>query len=117
MATVLDYDAAATPRRLQVGAGVGVDFHADGDFDDARCFPSHSGSPWSWTQDDVEDSKTWHALRTRWHACGDAHASDQGRDRSDEECDGPVYLRKPFMVCQKRIIAACALRNLWMDSI
>jgi hypothetical protein len=43
--SVLDYDAAATPRRLQVGAGVGVDFHADSDLDDARCFPSHDVSP------------------------------------------------------------------------
>jgi hypothetical protein len=46
MASVLDYDAAATPRRLQVGAGVGVDFHADSDLDDARCFPGHDVSPW-----------------------------------------------------------------------
>jgi hypothetical protein len=41
MATVLDYDAAATPRLLHVGAGVGVDFHADSDLDNARCLPSH----------------------------------------------------------------------------
>jgi hypothetical protein len=44
-ASVLDYDLAATPRRLQVGTGVGVDFHADSDLDDARCFPSHDVSP------------------------------------------------------------------------
>jgi hypothetical protein len=46
MASVLDYDAAATPRSLQVGASIGVDFHADCDLDDARCFPSHDVSPW-----------------------------------------------------------------------
>jgi hypothetical protein len=39
---------SATPRRLQVGAGVGVDFHADSDLDDARCFPGHDVSPWGW---------------------------------------------------------------------
>jgi hypothetical protein len=44
-ASVLDYDLAATPRRLQVGTGVGVDFHADSDLDDARCFPGHDVSP------------------------------------------------------------------------
>jgi hypothetical protein len=42
LASVLDYDAAATPRRLQVGTGIGVDFHADSDLDDARCFPGHN---------------------------------------------------------------------------
>src|ERR1700704_1128479 len=45
IAAVLLYSTALRPRRLQVGAGVGVDFHADGDFDDTRCFPSHGGSP------------------------------------------------------------------------
>jgi hypothetical protein len=56
MATVADYRAATRPRRLlKVGAGVGVDFHADGDLDDAWRFPSHGVSPWIWTQDDVED--------------------------------------------------------------
>jgi hypothetical protein len=44
-ASVLDYEVAATPRRLQVGTGVGVDFHADSDLDDARCFPGHDVSP------------------------------------------------------------------------
>jgi hypothetical protein len=44
-ASLLDYDVAATPRRLQVGTGVGVDFHADSDFDDTRCFPGHDVSP------------------------------------------------------------------------
>src|SRR5260221_11590553 len=57
LATALDDGAAATPPRLQVGAGVGVDCHADGHLDDARCFPGHDVSPRSWTQDGVWDSK------------------------------------------------------------
>jgi hypothetical protein len=28
-------------RWLEIGAGVGIDFHADGNLDDARGFPSH----------------------------------------------------------------------------
>jgi hypothetical protein len=55
MASVLDYDAAATPRRLQVGTGVGVDFHADSDLDDARCFPSHDVSPWDVSVEELID--------------------------------------------------------------
>jgi hypothetical protein len=37
------HDGAAMPRRLQVGTG--VDFHADSDLDDARCFSGHDISP------------------------------------------------------------------------
>src|SRR5258708_14060133 len=53
----IDYTAARRPWRLQIGAGVGVDFHADGDLDDTRCFPSHGFSPLKWARDDVEDSR------------------------------------------------------------
>jgi hypothetical protein len=95
MATVLDYYAAATPRKLQVSAGIGVDFHADGDLNDARCFPSRGISPGSWTKDDVEDTNAWHTLRTRWHV---------------------KPLSRSF--CSSRIIAAGTLQgNLWMVSI
>jgi hypothetical protein len=34
--------------RLEVGAGVTINFHSDSDFDDARCSPSHDNSPWDW---------------------------------------------------------------------
>jgi hypothetical protein len=33
---------------LEVGAGVGIDFHANRDLDDLRCFPSHGGTPLRW---------------------------------------------------------------------
>src|SRR5437899_9567330 len=54
ISTAAHDNAAAKPRRLQmqIGASVGVDFHADGDFDDTRCFPSHGASPWDWLQND-----------------------------------------------------------------
>jgi hypothetical protein len=45
-------------RRLQVGAGVGVDLQANSDFDDTRRFPSHGHSPLNWTSNDVGDPKT-----------------------------------------------------------
>jgi hypothetical protein len=31
--------------KLEVGAGVGIDFHADRNLDDPRCFPSHGRTP------------------------------------------------------------------------
>jgi hypothetical protein len=44
-------------------------------------------------------------------ACGDAHASDQRRDRSDEESDGLVHVTSLLAVCQERVIAAYACRG------
>ena len=57
IAAVLLYPTDLKPRRLQVGAGVGVDFHADGDLDDTRCFPSHGVSPLRCSRDDEWNSK------------------------------------------------------------
>src|SRR5215471_5606899 len=55
IATVLeeDYPAGRGTRRLQVGAGVGVDLHADGNLDNTRGFPSHGRSPLKWRVNDV----------------------------------------------------------------
>src|SRR5580704_7464449 len=59
IAAVLPYSAALGPRRLQmqVGAGVGVDFHADGDLDNTGRFPGHGLSPSRWNSNDGWNSK------------------------------------------------------------
>src|SRR5690242_1239465 len=59
IAAAIDYPAAMplrAQRWLEIGAGVGIDFHADGNLDDARGLPSHGFAPLKWTKNDAENS-------------------------------------------------------------